>query len=337
MKVLNPACLVDVSSRADRRERPKVSVAMVAYRHEQFIEQAVESVMLQETVFPYELLIGEDCSPDRTREIVLRLKRKYQDRIRLLLREKNVGMMTNFVQTLKACQGQYVALLEGDDYWTDPHKLQKQVDLLEARADYSACFTLTRVLGDNCSSEPLYIPARHTKTDAFATEDLLQKNSIATASVMYRNIMAQINFTPFLFLKMIDWPLHVLVSLRGPIGYIPEEMACYRQHVGGLWTGWEETARLSEMIKCYCILKQVMPSKYTRRISERIIKTHQLMALELLRGGDRRQARHRVFQSFVAIPPASVFSFGWFIKRSLMLSLGAFGMPLARVEAAMRR
>jgi glycosyltransferase involved in cell wall biosynthesis len=325
------------SSPRPKAPLPKVSVAMVAYQHEKFIEQAVESVMTQKASFPYELVIGEDCSTDRTREIVLRLQKKYPNCIRLLLPEKNLGMMANFIQTLGACEGQYIALLEGDDYWTETNKLQKQVDLLEAHPEYAGCFALTRVVADNHPTECSYIPARHTSTIAFTTEGLLQKNSIATASVMYRNVMRKINFAPLQLLKMIDWPLHVLVSLEGPIGYIPQEMACYRQHGGGIWTGRDETARLAETVKFYSVLRQIMSSKYTRQISERIVKTHQLIALEWLKRGDRRQARNRVFQSFAAIPPASLFSFGWFIKRSILLFLGVYGMPLARVEAGLRR
>jgi len=82
--------------------------------------------MMQKTDFPYELVISDDCSPDRTREIALELQRRYPDRIRLLLPETNLGMMPNFVQTLRACTGDYIALLEGDDYWIDARKLQKQ-------------------------------------------------------------------------------------------------------------------------------------------------------------------------------------------------------------------
>lgn len=316
---------------------PKVSVAMVAYKHERFIVQAVESVMMQQTDFPYELVIGEDCSPDRTREIVLSLQRKYPDRIRLLLREMNVGMMTNFVQTLQACEGQYVALLEGDDYWTNPQKLQKQVALLEAHPKYSACFALARVVAENNSSEVFYIPSKQTSAVAFTTQDLLNKNCIATASVMYRNIMREINFEPLKSLKMIDWPLHILVSLKGSVGYIPEEMAVYRQHPGGIWTSATAVPKLEASIQMYDALRTMLPARHRRPVAVTIVKTYQLIALELLRRGDRRQARVRIFQSFAAIPPASLFSFGWYIKRSVLLLLGVCGMPLPRVEAALRR
>ncbi len=118
---------------------PKVSVLMITYNHEQYIEQAVRSVMMQETDFDYELVIGEDCSTDRTREIVLRLKEEFPDKIRLLLPEKNLGMIPNFVATYEACRGEYIALCEGDDYWTHPKKLQIQVDYMKG-SECRMCF-----------------------------------------------------------------------------------------------------------------------------------------------------------------------------------------------------
>lgn len=113
-------------------KKPLVSVWMITYNHEKFIAQAIDSVIMQKTNFDYEIVIGEDCSTDRTREIVLEYKAKHPDKFKLLLQEKNVGMMQNFIVTLKTCNGKYIALLEGDDYWTDPLKLQKQVDFLQA-------------------------------------------------------------------------------------------------------------------------------------------------------------------------------------------------------------
>ena len=97
----------------------KVSVAMITYNHERFIAQAIESVLMQQTDFAVELVIGEDCSTDKTRAIVCAYGERYPERIRLLLPERNQGMIPNFVATMNACQGQYIALLEGDDYWTD--------------------------------------------------------------------------------------------------------------------------------------------------------------------------------------------------------------------------
>ena len=116
-----------------------VSVCMITYNHENFIREAIDGVLMQKTDFPIELIIGEDCSTDGTRKIVMEYARKYPDIIRPLLPDSNLGMMKNFIETMQAATGKYIALCEGDDYWTDPYKLQKQVDFLEANEEYSLC------------------------------------------------------------------------------------------------------------------------------------------------------------------------------------------------------
>src|SRR5271167_3774085 len=104
--------------------RMKLSVMMITYNHEGFIAQAIESVLAQRVNFDYEIVVGEDCSTDRTRDILMDFHRQYPDRIVPLLRNQNIGAMRNAEATLAACRGQYLALIEGDDYWTCEDKLQ---------------------------------------------------------------------------------------------------------------------------------------------------------------------------------------------------------------------
>src|SRR4051794_11773039 len=118
----------------------KLTVAMITYNHEPFIAQALDSILMQQVSFDHEILIGEDCSTDRTREIVRAYRQRYPDKIRLQLPETNRGMMQNFVAVLAAARGDYVALLEGDDYWTAPDKLARQVAYLDAHPECAICF-----------------------------------------------------------------------------------------------------------------------------------------------------------------------------------------------------
>lgn len=131
----------EISNPAALSKNPLVSVKMITYNHEPYIAQAIEGVIMQETDFPIELIIGEDCSTDRTREIVLDYQKKHPDIIRVITSEKNVGMQKNSFRTNKACRGKYIAICEGDDYWIDPLKLRKQVDFLEANSDYGMVHT----------------------------------------------------------------------------------------------------------------------------------------------------------------------------------------------------
>ena len=122
---------------------PLVSVYMITYNHEKFIAQALDGILMQEVDFPYEIVIGEDKSTDRTRAVVCEYQRRHPDKIRLhlsrenLFRQKLAGL-----GPLAACRGKYIAMCEGDDYWTDPQKLQKQVAVLEAEPEVSFVFTM---------------------------------------------------------------------------------------------------------------------------------------------------------------------------------------------------
>lgn len=121
----------EISDPAVLAKIPLVSVKMITYNHAPYIAQAIEGVLQQTTNFPIELIIGEDCSTDDTRKIVLEYQKRHPDIIRVLTSEKNVGMKMNGLRVMKACRGRYVAFCEGDDYWHHPYKLQKQVDYLE--------------------------------------------------------------------------------------------------------------------------------------------------------------------------------------------------------------
>src|SRR6202022_1084614 len=131
----------------------KLSVTMITYNHERFIAQAIESALAQRVEFDYEIVIGEDLSTDNTRAIVLDFARRYPDRILPILRDRNIGAMRNFAQTIAACRGQYLAFLEGDDYWTSPDKLQKQVDFLDAHYECAISCHRVRYLYELGSAE----------------------------------------------------------------------------------------------------------------------------------------------------------------------------------------
>ena len=116
---------------------PLVSVVMITYNHAPFIARAIEGVLQQNTNFPFELVIGEDCSADGTRDIVLRYQQQYPDIIRVIALDQNIGLVKNMCQTENACRGKYVAYCEGDDYWHHDQKLQQQVDFLERHDEYA--------------------------------------------------------------------------------------------------------------------------------------------------------------------------------------------------------
>jgi glycosyltransferase involved in cell wall biosynthesis len=212
----------------------KVSVLMITYNQERYIAQALDSVLMQEVDFAYEIVIGEDCSTDGTRDIVLSYQRRHPDKIRLLLPDENLGMIRNFAQTYYACLGQYVAILEGDDFWTCADKLQKQVSFLDANPECSICFTTTKVFFEE-NDAPGYMSPSDCK--ALSTiDDLLLGNFMQTCSVMFRNKLFG-ELPDWFFSGVIgDYPLHVLNAAHGHIGYLNDVMAAYRIHSSGVWS-----------------------------------------------------------------------------------------------------
>jgi glycosyltransferase involved in cell wall biosynthesis len=231
----------------------KVSVCMITYNHEQYIAQAIESALMQKTNFDFEIVIGEDCSTDRTRDIIIQYQKKYPERIKLLLNEKNVGGNQNFIRTLSACIGEYIAILEGDDFWTSPNKLQKQVNFLENHPECSICFH--SVLGfydDNLERKDFFIPSKKMKPIS-TIEDLLKENFIPTLSVMYRK--KNIPRIPEDLTKswMLDWPFHILIAKTGKIGYLDEVLGKYRRHENSLCSK-------KGVIQCYLGIVEMLNS-----------------------------------------------------------------------------
>lgn len=212
-----------------------MSVCMITYNHAPYVAEAIEGVMMQKCDFSFELIIGEDCSTDDTRAIVISYKEKYPDKIRLLLREKNVGVQKNFIDTMQATTGKYIALCEGDDYWIDSCKLQKQVDFLERNVDFSICFHSVKIYKQQ---ENVYVDDFITREVPNETTiyDLMKGNYIHTPSVVFRknNIVFE-QLDQLGKIMPSDFALHLLNAKYGKIKKINEEMAVYRYGVG-IWS-----------------------------------------------------------------------------------------------------
>lgn len=218
---------------------PKVSVVSVSYNQEEYIRQTLEGFLDQQTDFDFEVVIADDASTDRTPEIIQEYADKYPRVIKPILRKKNIGVLQNFVDTLRAAKGKYIALCEGDDYWTDPEKLQRQFDFMESHPDYAVCFHPVRVVFENNEEKESIIPAIKGKFRP-TREDLLKRNFIQTNSVMYRRQpyenMPQEDILP------VDWFLHLYHAQFGKIGFINRAMSVYRRHPGGIW--WDSYANM---------------------------------------------------------------------------------------------
>lgn len=247
----------------------KVSVAMIAFNHGPFIVQAVESALNQTTEFEYEIVIGEDCSTDNTRELLRTLQQRAPERIRLILHDRNVGMHVNLAHVLSACRGRYVALLEGDDYWTDARKLQRQADVLDSSSAIAICHHNALKVDADGSVPPVAFHVGRLPRRASVAR-LLRGNFIVTCTAMFRNgLIAEL--PPWFYrVPLGDWALHLLNAQQGAIEYLDRVMAVYRQHSGGVWSTLPSLRVLEGSAETAELVRPALPAWQQRRLSRTI-------------------------------------------------------------------
>lgn len=247
----------------------KVSVSVLAYNHELYIEQAVRSILAQRTNFDYEIVIGEDFSTDRTLEILNDLQAQYPDKIRLLTTDHNLGMIQNSIRSFQACQGEYIALLDGDDYWTAEDKLQKQVDFLDQHPDFAICFHSVWQK-DQDGLQPPKVMRPNQDKDVFEISDLISSNFIQTCSAVLRNGAIQ-EFPAWAYsLNLLDWLMFIMAARHGKIKYIDEVMGAYRVHSLGYWSSMEPMKRLITFFNYFENLDSYLDYQYAKMIQSRL-------------------------------------------------------------------
>ena len=217
---------------------PKISVVVTAYNHEKYIVQCLESILLQKGAFDLEVILGDDCSADRTRQIMQEYAERHPHIFILLPPAANMGVTRNIKRCLDACSGDYIAFCEGDDYWIDSYKLQKQMEFLESHPGYSLCFNAIMLYYDD---EKKYVP--HTgqlmlARNTFAIEDLIKNNFIGNFSCcMYRTDAVRKLPDELFDIDTWDWMFNMACSRLGKIGFIRDWMSAYRIRPHGAWSG----------------------------------------------------------------------------------------------------
>jgi glycosyltransferase involved in cell wall biosynthesis len=239
---------------------PLISVCITTYNHEKYIAKALDSVLMQQGNFVLEVLVGEDGSTDNTAAIVRGYAQRHPEIIRtffhdpadkLFINGRQTGRK-NFLHNLTSARGDYIALLDGDDYWLDERKLEKQLTFLQTNKSFVACCHAAIHVDENDVLQEGYMGHHDAKggEQHFTLHDVLQKNPVPTLSVLFCN--PRLAKYPDLFNKtdMADWPLHMLNALRGDIHYVDEKMAAYRLHNAGVWADFRkniEKVLLSEI------------------------------------------------------------------------------------------
>ncbi len=259
---------------------PTVSVVLRTYNHAPFIAQAIESVLIQRTSFPFELVIAEDCSTDETRAIVTDYAERKPEQVRAVLPERNVGHGEILRQGLEAAAGSYVAYLDGDDYWTSPSKLARQVDFLERNKECATCFHDVSVVYDEAGLPSGALSPRLGE-ERFTLEQILMECFVPAPSMMFRREVAE-ELPSWVFESMwIDWLIHIRSAQLGPIGYLPEALAAYRVPRGGMFSALDRVSQLEEDLRFYERLLPDLPEQ--RELIERCLAyRHAQLAIERL-------------------------------------------------------
>lgn len=207
-----------------------VSVFMLVYNQEKYIEQTLDSILQQNTNFPFNIVIGEDCSTDNSKGILEEYLEKYPGKIKIIHSNENVGLMGNFIRTIRECDGKYIAICDGDDYWIDENKLQIQVDFLEQHPDFSIVFTNKNDLYKD--GKIVVSKAENPSVSGF--KDIIKGNYIASVTSLFRNTFYKREL-PNWFIKYPygDWPIYLMVVNDGSkIKFFNTITANYRKDVG---------------------------------------------------------------------------------------------------------
>jgi glycosyltransferase involved in cell wall biosynthesis len=294
----------------------KVSVTIITYNQKNFIGKAIDSALMQETTFPVEILVGDDCSTDGTRDIIRDYEARYPGRVIGVLHNRNMGKNggINCLETLKRTKGEYWAIMDGDDYWTDPLKLQKEADYLDAHPECSMVFHNARVTFEDGS--PSYLLNGPAMKPFYTVDDLVGEEEIwfmATSSQMYRNIIPEYP-TWFRESSSGDIPRLILKAKLGNIGYIPDVMSVYRKNRAG--ASYHDNERdevfLRNRIEMYSNINRELNYKYNRVLTKNIARYYRMML-------DARQYENNYFgRAVLAIKYLNMAQPGWDIAKDII-------------------
>ncbi len=257
---------------------PKVSVFVLTHDHVDWIGKALDSALEQDAPFPFEILVADDFSTDGTRERVLEYAARHPDLIRTYLPERNLGVAGIWLEAASRCRGEYVAILEGDDYWTSPAKLARQVELLDSRPEWTSCFHRATLFHDDEAAPPRPATPAFDR-DVFELDDVIRACFIPFLTVDLPALRpAGIPSWAFSY-EWFDWLFHIYCARQGPIGFLDEDMAAYRVHGGGNWSARDRSTQLEEDLLVYERLSREMPDK-VELIGQCVENRHCQLAVE---------------------------------------------------------
>ena len=248
-----------------------VSVCIITYNHAKYIGEAIESVLRQRCNFRFELIIGEDCSKDNTREIVRTYAEKHPDIIIPLFPEKNQGATRNAANIFSIMRGKYYAFLEGDDFWIDDRKLQRQFDFMEGHPEYVFCFTDANTIDQFGKPAPSPFPELHK--DDFTIADIIMtpKVFVPTATVFARTVLPKMMPQFYFEAYSGDIAIHLLLTDKGKAKRLQGATSVYREHPGGVTKSAKQlTEGQLRLVKLYAEANEYFDHKYDSIFKKRL-------------------------------------------------------------------
>jgi glycosyltransferase involved in cell wall biosynthesis len=307
-----------------------VSDSITAFNSEQWLPRALDSIYLQQTSFPVEIVIGDDCSTDGTIAIARSYQERHPQTIRVLERSQSVGMQRNYYQTFEQCRGKYIAWLDADDYWTAPEKLAVQVQVLESDPSISACGHYVRWVTKDGEVTRERCPA--ISSGRYGLEEILRNNFLPSPSIMFRNGIGH-NLPRWFFDRtgLVDWAVLVFAGLSGDIVLLDRVMADYMLTPGSAYMSkgplYQETL---DMEFCEHV-ESILPSKWHRLARATKGKRYEAMAYLLRRQGDFGASREAALKAFRS--PALLDNCGSKMKALLVAVLSEAGSKFRRGRA----
>ena len=279
---------------------------MTAYNSEKWLPRALDSVLSQQTSFPIEIVIGDDCSADGTIAVARSYEERHPNVIRVLERSKNIGMQRNYYETFEHCRGKYIAWLDADDYWTDPEKLEIQVKLLESDPSISACGHFARwvsmdgvVMRDRF---PAMAPGR------YGLKEIIRSNFIPSPTNMFRNGFHR-DLPPWFFdlTGLADWPILVIAGLNGDIVLIDRVMANYTLTPGSAYMSKDSLYQDSIDLEFCERMGSIIPSQWHRQVRASMGKRYESIAYQLRKEGNFSAARQTALKALHTPDPTDNF------------------------------
>lgn len=276
----------------DRVDAPLVSICCATYNHEKYLAQAMESFLMQKVSFPIEIIIGDDCSTDGTPQIVQDYAGRFPQLVRVIASDANVGVSQNAFRIRSAARGKYIALCEGDDYWTDPHKLQKQVDFLEENPEFTVSGHWVKNVDGSGELLEKQVFTGEKCPEEFGVEHAVQGTPTHMNSWVFRTSalrsIPQQKMDLVLKLPAHDEPLLLLLLAQGKGFCFHETMGVWRFHSGGYWSPRSELNRRFALLQYFYSLPTLLNGEvgadYRTAVANQIRRGEERVAWAVVHG-----------------------------------------------------